>query len=118
MPILQRLYRSKSTTAHMKWQHEHHQELGVFRYLSDGQAWKYFDQKYPNFIAEPRNVRLGLRADGFTPFSLSVRLYSVWPIIVIPYNLPPDMCMTTPYMFLSCVTLGPTNPKNKLDVYL
>jgi len=28
------------------------------------------------------------------------------------------MCKTTPYMFLSCIILGPTNPKNKIDVYL
>ena len=28
------------------------------------------------------------------------------------------MCMTTLYMFLSSVILGPTNLKNKIDVYL
>jgi len=28
------------------------------------------------------------------------------------------MCMTTPYMFLSCIIPGPTNPKNRIDVYL
>jgi len=24
----------------------------------------------------------------------------------------------TPYMFLTCIIVGPTNPKNKIDVYL
>ena len=28
------------------------------------------------------------------------------------------MCMTTPFMFLTCVIPGPKNPKNKIDVYL
>ena len=28
------------------------------------------------------------------------------------------MCMTTPCMFLSCIIPGPTNPKNRIDVYL
>ena len=37
---------------------------------------------------------------------------------VPPYNLPPEMCMTTPFMFLTCVIPGPKNPKNKIDVYL
>ena len=31
---------------------------------------------------------------------------------------PPEMCMTTPFMFLTCVIPGPKNPKNKIDVYL
>ena len=102
----------------MRWHHEHRQESGVLRHPSDGLAWKHFDQKYPNFAAEPRNVRLGLCADGFTPFSISGRSYSVWPVVVTPYNLPPEMCMTTPYMFLSCIIPGPANPKNRIDVYL
>ena len=29
------------------------------RHPVDGQAWKYFDIKYPDFASEPRNVRLG-----------------------------------------------------------
>jgi len=61
-------------------------------------------------------VRLGLCADGFTPFAQSERPYSIWPVVVTPYNLPPDMCMTTPYMFLTCIIPGPTNSKNKICV--
>ena len=118
IPRLRRLYASKRTVVHMRWHYEHCQESGVLRHPSDGLAWKHFDQKYPNFAAEPRNIRLGLCADGFTPFFISGRSYSVWPIVVTPYNLPPDMCMTTPYMFLSCIISSPTNPKNRIDVYL
>ena len=86
---------------------------------SDGQAWKHFDQTYPDFAAEPRNVRLGLCADGFSPFAMSSsRPYSCWPVIVVMYNLPPSLCMTTPFMFLSCIIPGPHNPKAKIDIYL
>lgn len=42
----------------------------------------------------------------------------MWPIGVTPYNLPPDICMTTPYMFFSCIILNPINLKNRIDVYL
>ena len=81
-------------------------------------SMKHFDTKYPEFAAEPRNVRLGLCVDGFNPYTLSSRSYSIWPVVVIPYNLPPEMCMTTPFMFLTCVIPGSKNPKNKIDVYL
>lgn len=67
---------------------------------------------------EPRNVRLGLCSDGFAPFSQSTSPYSCWLMIVTLYNFPPDICMTTPYMFLTLIILGHYNPKNKIHVYL
>jgi len=84
----------------------------------DGEAWKHFDETFPDFAVKPRNVRLGLYADGFTPFGQSVKPYSCWPVIVTPYNLPPELCMTTPCMFLTLIIPGLKNPKEKIDVYL
>ncbi|CAK8541872.1 unnamed protein product [Lathyrus sativus] len=67
----------------------------------------------------PRNVRLGLCSDGFTPYvQASTIAYSRWPVIVTPYNLPPEMCMTKPYMFLTCLIPGLSSPKAGIDVYL
>nr|GEZ26981.1 hypothetical protein [Tanacetum cinerariifolium] len=43
-------------------------EPGKMQHPVDGRAWKNFDTKYPDFTKEPRNVRLGLVADGFNPF--------------------------------------------------
>jgi hypothetical protein len=68
-------------------------------------------KKHPDFASDPRNVRLGLCSDGFTPYIQSSAVpYSCWPVIITPYNLPPDMCMTKPYMFLAAVIPGPSNP--------
>jgi len=39
-------------------------------------------------------------------------------VVFIPYNLHPEMCMTTPFMFLTYVIPDPKNPKNRIDVYL
>ena len=39
-------------------------------------------------------------------------------VIITLYNLPPEMCMSKPYIFLSCLILGPSNPKASIDVYL
>ncbi|KAL4567614.1 hypothetical protein LXL04_023203 [Taraxacum kok-saghyz] len=85
---------------------------------SDSEAWKHFDAIHPSFVAERRNVRLGLCTDGFSPYGISGSQHSTWPIIVTPYNLPPSMCMKEPYMFLTAVVPGPSNPKHRLDVFL
>ena len=65
---------------------------------SDGEAWKHFDKLHTDVASEPCNVRLGLCADGFTPFGQSFKTYSCWPVITTPYKLPPEMCMMIPYM--------------------
>ncbi|GKC29203.1 hypothetical protein Tco_1036497 [Tanacetum coccineum] len=77
-----------------------------------------FDQIHAPFAAEPRNVRLGLCTDGFTPFGMSSTSYSCWPVIVTPYNLPPWLCMKIPYMFLTLIIPGPHSPKKNIDVFL
>ncbi|GKB40689.1 gag-pol polyprotein [Tanacetum coccineum] len=46
----------------------HCTEPGKMQHPVDGGAWKKFDTKYPDFAKEPRNVRLGLAADGFNRF--------------------------------------------------
>ena len=63
-------------------------------------------------------MRLGLRADRFNPCTLSLRSYSIWPVVVTPYNLRPEISMTTPILFLTYVIRDPKNPKNKIDVNL
>ena len=54
---------------------------------SDGEAWKHFDRTYPQFVAKPRDIRLGFCSDGFIPHSVSDAPYSCWPVFVTPYNL-------------------------------
>ncbi|XP_019185969.1 PREDICTED: uncharacterized protein LOC109180715 [Ipomoea nil] len=118
IPRLQRLYASHSSASHMRWHYENHREPGIMCHPSDGEAWKHFDRRFPDFSVDPQNVRLGLCSDGFSPFGFNAKPYSCWPVMVVPYNLPPSMCMTTPYTFLTCIIPGPKNPKAKFDVYL
>ena len=115
---LQWLYASEATAKSMRWHDDHFVEDGEMRHCSDSPAWKHFNAMHPSFVAECRNVRLGLCTDGFQPFRQSGSQYSSWPIILTPYNLPPEMCMKEQYMFLTVIISGPRNPKDKLDVYL
>ena len=89
------------------------------RHPSNGEVWKHFDQLHPEFAVEPCNIRLGLCFDGFNPYTQALaKPYSCWPVIVTPYNLPHEMCMSKPYMLLSFLIPGPHNPKACIDVYL
>ena len=118
IPRLQRLFASMKTASHMTCHHSN-KIPGVMRHPSDGEAWKHFDEVYPDFAADSRNVRLLLCSDGFTPYIQALaKPYSCWPIIVTPYNLPLEMCMTKSYMYLACVVPGTDNPKAGIDVFL
>ena len=81
-------------------------------------AWKVVDHKWPDFAAEPRNLRLALSADGINPHSLMSSAYSCWPVVMITYNLPPWLCMKRKFMMLTLLISGPKQPGNDIDVYL
>ncbi|KAL0312928.1 UNVERIFIED_CONTAM: hypothetical protein Sradi_5692100 [Sesamum radiatum] len=102
----------------MMWHATHQTEEGSMCYPSDAEAWKHFDQMYPNFTEELRNVRLGLCTDDFAPHGQYDRTYSCWPVIIIPYNLPPSIRMSFKYIFLTMVIPDPSNMKRLIDVYL
>ena len=92
-PRLQRLYMSSKTASHMKWHVNGCMRGEMMRHPVDSLAWKNFDKNHPSFSQEPRNVRLGLASDGFNPFGNMSISYSMWPGVLISYNLLPWMCM-------------------------
>jgi Transposase family tnp2 len=65
-PRLQQLYLSPVIAENMRWHKEGMQDKeGIMVHPADGEAWKHFDSKYPEFAVESRNVRFGLSTDGF-----------------------------------------------------
>ena len=102
----------------MKWHVDGCMEGEMMRHPVDSLAWKNFDNVHPSFELEPRNVRLSLESDGFNPFGNMSISYSMWPVVLIPYNLPPLMCMKHAFFMLSLLILGPTTPGNDIDIYL
>lgn len=122
MPIkdrLQRLYAHEEIAKLMKWHKEcSSSDSGKMVHPRDGEAWQQFDLDFPTFAQDPRNVRLGLATDGFTPYSLGAAPYSCWPVFVIPYNLPPGYCMRPEYTFLALVIPGPEHPGKNFNVFM
>ncbi|GJS54886.1 hypothetical protein Tco_0628248 [Tanacetum coccineum] len=116
---LQRLYKSSHTAKEMTWHATRKcTEPGKMQHPVDGRAWKNFDTKYLNFEKEPRNVRLGLAADGFNPFDDLSQPYSMWPVILTTYNLPWWLCMKESSFMLTLLIPGPKSPGKDIIVYL
>jgi hypothetical protein len=85
---------------------------------ADKDAWKALDSFDSSFAEDVRNVRFGLATDGFSHFNLTAPSYSCWPVFVVPYNLPPVLCMKYEFIFLCLVIPGPDHPVTKIDVMM
>ncbi|WMV45257.1 hypothetical protein MTR67_038642 [Solanum verrucosum] len=112
------LFMSRKTSTLMTWNKDKRVDDGIMRHLADSMAWKSFDELHPSFVAEPRNIRLGLASDGFQPFRNSKTSHSIWPVVLIPYNLPPWLCMKQENFILSMLIPGPNGPGDAIDTYL
>ena len=110
IPRLQRLYMSEETSSLMRWHKEELVNDGKMRHPTDSLAWKHVDERYKKFACDARNVRLGLASDGFNPFGMLNVNYTCWPVILIPYNLPPWLCLKQPYWMMLMLIPRPRSP--------
>ena len=102
----------------MTWHAQPKENGGVMRHPSDSSSWVVVNTKWPSFSEEHRNVRLGLATDGFNPFGHLSSVYSCWPVIIVPYNLPPSLCMKREFSMLTVLIPGPKGPSKDIDLYL
>jgi hypothetical protein len=61
---------------------------------------------------------LALSTDGMNPHGFESISNTIWPVILVIYNLPPWLCMKRKFMMLSMLISGPYQPGNDIDVYL
>lgn len=73
---------------------------GILRHLVDVEGRKSFDNIHESFASDPKNVWLGLATNGFNTFGNMNLSYSVWTVVLFPYNLLPWMCIKEPYIFM------------------
>ncbi|KAM3288416.1 hypothetical protein P3S67_021846 [Capsicum chacoense] len=109
---------AKETAKKMRWHKEENIDDGDTRHPSDSIEWKSFDARHPTFSAELRNIRLGLASDGFQPNGNMSSNYSIWPVVLATYNLPPWDCMKSLYFMITLLNPVPKCPGNDIDVYL
>ncbi|GLT25928.1 hypothetical protein SLA2020_010260 [Shorea laevis] len=102
----------------MIWHLKCRADSEVLIHPAQSTAWKHFDEVHPSFARDPRNVRLGLATDGFNAWGHSSTSYSCWPVFIIVYNLPLEMCMRPEFTFLTVVISRPKNSGKNIDVFL
>jgi hypothetical protein len=118
-PWMKWLFLSKKTARHMRWHKEGVRENDqVMVHPSDSEAWKALDNFGADFARDARNVRIRLVTDGFSSYNMSAASYSYCPVLTIPYNIPPSLCMKYEYMFLCLIIHCPDHPGTRLNVML
>ncbi|KAK7279834.1 hypothetical protein RJT34_24892 [Clitoria ternatea] len=118
IPRFKRLFANKNDAKSLRWHAEERKLDGKLRHPADSLQWKKIDQLFPTFGKEPRNLRLGLATDGMNPYSSLSSIHSPWPVLLVVYNLSPQLCMKRKYIMLSMMISGPKQPGNDIDVYL
>lgn len=66
---------------------------GILRHHGDTRDWKKLDSVWLSSVEDPRNIKLVLATYGFDPFSDKNHPHSMWPVVLIPYNESPQMCL-------------------------
>eukprot|EP00268_Persea_americana_P054777 TRINITY_DN6310_c1_g1_i4.p1 TRINITY_DN6310_c1_g1~~TRINITY_DN6310_c1_g1_i4.p1 ORF type:complete len:124 (+),score=2.72 TRINITY_DN6310_c1_g1_i4:213-584(+) len=104
-PRLQRMYSVPWIPGSMTWHANASlvRNESIMRHPIDSLCWKNVNRKWTNFASEARNVCLGLATDGFNPFGINNNSYSCWPIMIVPYNLPPSLCMRKEFTMFNII---------------
>ena len=119
IPRLQKLFMSKERAQYARWHKEKRVPVeNEMRHPADGEAWKEFDETFKSFANDPRSLRLAIATDGFNPFGQITNSYSIWPVIVVPYNWPPWMCMDQSNYMLALLIPGKKSPGKDFHVFM
>ncbi|XP_071683555.1 uncharacterized protein [Lolium perenne] len=119
IPRLQRMFLSKEQSKEVQWHKLKRQDVeNDLSHPADGDTWKDFDNIHKDFAADARNIRLGLATDGFNPYGNMSNSYNMWPVFVVPYNLPPWACMDQSNFMLTLLIPGPSSPGKDFDVFM
>lgn len=117
IPRIQHMFRCKTIAGLMSWHSQNRSKDGIQRIPADCMAWKHIDGRWPEFAKEARNLHLGLAMDGVNPFGQRSTTYSMWPVVVVNYNIPPWLTTKKGHLILSLLVPGRYKVKN-MDVYL
>jgi hypothetical protein len=101
----------------MDWHPSHRSSDGKWWIVADAPAWKHIDALWPSFKEEPRHLRLGLGMDGVNPFGARSSSYSVWPVVLVNYNLPLHMAIKKGHVMLGLLILRKYKVKNIICVF-
>jgi hypothetical protein len=105
----------------MRWHKEGKRDseyLDIMLHPVNSEAWEALDHFDLEFARDPKSVRLGLSTDGFQPHSETISSYSYWPVFVMPYDLSPNKCLKSGFIFFALAIPGPKEPNKQMNVFL
>ena len=105
-PRLVALFKSPKYSKLMQWAGNNRSNDGWLRYPQDGLAWKRLEELCPFILEDCRNIVFGLATDGFNPFGSNSASHSTWPVVLIMYNLPPELAIKAQNLLLTILIPG------------
>jgi hypothetical protein len=85
----------------------------------DSRTWRFIDMEFLRFAKDARNLWLCFAIDGVNPHSLPSFRHSIWPLMMVVYNLPPWLLTKWFFICLSMIIPGPNSPTEEtIDEYL
>ena len=81
--------------------------------------WAAIDVIDPTFKDKEKNMYLGLVSDGINPFGNQSSKYSMWPVLLMIYNLPPWLVTKKFFISLTVLIPGDKSPTGQsFDVFI
>ena len=120
IPRLKRMFRSLEQAIAMTWWALQQFDGPTMRHVSQSKQWEFINNRFRHeFGMEDRNVRLGLVADGINPSGDKRSVYSLWPVLLLNYNIPPWLSTKKYFMMLAILIPGPRSVTGEqFDVFL
>ena len=115
---LRRLF-GNSSMSKLLQHHVHVSNTGknIVRSIHESTGWKTWYSSEGVFKGDHRGLVFAFCTDGLNPYAHEKTSYSMWPIFLIPLNLPHHMRMKVGSMLLMGIIPGPKEP-NDLDPYI
>jgi hypothetical protein len=119
IPRLQRLFRCPDVAHLMKWHVHNKCDDGHMRSVVDSPQWAVVDEIDPTFKDEDNNVYMEMVSDDVNPFGNQSTKYSMWPVLLMIYNLPPWLVTKKFFISLTVLIPGEKSPSGEaFDVFI
>ena len=100
IPRFKRYFTNVSDTNNTRWHINERVCDGKIHHIAYSLQWTKIDSLFPKFSHEPRNLRLGLAANGMNPFGNMSTNHTSWHVLLLIYNLSLWLCMKRKYIML------------------
>lgn len=116
---LRRMFATPTLASFMTWHRENKSADGVMRSPVDSDQWRHIEASHPEFESDPRNLHLGVGADGVNPYAQKRSTFSVWPILIFNYNIAPWLTIKKYFIILALLIPGPNSvTAEHIDVFI